>query len=273
MLYQVNNSIPHSFFITKDGKIAEHYSNTRGESDLRAGLEKALAGELSNSSTPSTCVPSLVSPKPSAILQNGRSDRSAMHFWEFDWSDCPGATAYHLFIKGPGTTFSLADDDTLKVARAGYGFTNGYVPEHRRRGWMWRVRAKVNDQWGEWSELRTFDVAPLEPEVYSGKASLPAPTQIAPAPKTVFDYFPRTTTLKWEPVQGAVSYSLEIDHFMMRWNTDHIGRSDQVVSGIKTTSYTFSFVGAQPGHWRVWAIDAEGRAGCQKRVWEFSYTK
>lgn len=105
------------------------------------------------------------------------------------------------------------------------------------------------------------------------QALLPAPEQAAPAPNTVFDYYPRRTKLIWKPVPGAVSYCVEIDYFMQRWYTDHIGRSEWVVSGINTTNYTFNFMGAQPGRWRVWAVDANGRAGAKSGWWEFTYTK
>src|SRR5262252_1443080 len=44
-LYRIN-AIPQSFFITKDGKIAAYDRGTLRESELRDGIEKALAGKI-----------------------------------------------------------------------------------------------------------------------------------------------------------------------------------------------------------------------------------
>jgi len=30
-----------------------------------------------------------------------------------------------------------------------------------RFGWIWKVRAKINGSWADWSPERTFDVEPL----------------------------------------------------------------------------------------------------------------
>ena len=38
-----------------------------------------------------------------------------------------------------------------------------------------------------------------------------------------------------------------------------------------TNSYTFDFVGAQPGRWRVWAVDVNGQKGPKSDWWGFSY--
>lgn len=271
VLFELNNSIPHTFFLTRDGKIAESYRSSRRETELRAGIEQALQGlEATNSAAASqACVPKLLTPAPNASLMNGRSDKNSFHFWEFDWSDCPGVSDYQLYVRGPGATFALIDNDALRSSNFTTSFSSGYVPEALRRGWLWRVRAKLNGQWGEWSELRSFDVEPPAEE----RASLPAPKLLAPAPKTVFNHYPRKTVLSWEPVPGAVAYGVEVDWFMQRWNTDHQGRSESLYSGIQETQLTFSFMGAQPGRWRVWAVDAQGRAGAKSEWWEFSYTK
>jgi len=101
------------------------------------------------------------------------------------------------------------------------------------------------------------------------------PEQRAPPNGAVFDYFPRTTTLQWMPVPGAVSYGVEIDCFhccqFNAWCTD-IGRT-WIVASSSTTEYTFNWVGAQPGRWRVWAVDAGGRRGPQTGWWVFEYRR
>lgn len=117
----------------------------------------------------------------------------------------------------------------------------------------------------------------------SGKAataasvqSLAAPRQLVPADGAVFSHFPRTTLLRWESAPGAATYAVEIDCYHCcqsgKWCTD-VGRTWKIVTDLRATSYSFDFVGAQPGRWRVWAVDASGRAGPKSGWWEFRYTR
>jgi hypothetical protein len=73
-----------------------------------------------------------------------------------------------------------------------------------------------------------------------------------------------------------LQYGVEIDCYHCcesnRWCTD-VGETWRVeqVSG---TSYTFDYVGAQPGRWRVWAIDTSTGAQSPKSGWwEFEYLR
>ena len=105
---------------------------------------------------------------------------------------------------------------------------------------------------------------------------LAAPRLVSPASGTAFSHFPRRTTLAWQPVSGAASYTVEVDCYQCcqtnRWCSD-VGRTWKEAPGLITTSYSFDFVGAQPGRWRVWAVDAQGRAGAKSEWWEFRYTR
>jgi hypothetical protein len=106
--------------------------------------------------------------------------------------------------------------------------------------------------------------------------SLAAPTQLSPANGSVFENYPRTTRLQWSAVPGAATYTVEIDAYdpgSGRWFSDLAGKPWDLVPNIKETSYTFDFVGAQPGRWRVWAVDANGQEGPQSGWWEFRYTR
>ncbi|OPX79471.1 MAG: hypothetical protein A4E45_00627 [Methanosaeta sp. PtaB.Bin039] len=106
--------------------------------------------------------------------------------------------------------------------------------------------------------------------------TLPAPVQVSPVSGSVSDKYPRTTTLRWKPVEGAASYTVEIDCYHCcqsgAWCTD-VGDTWSVVPDITDTSYTFDFVGAQPGRWRVWAVSSSGAEGTKSGWWEFKYTR
>lgn len=101
------------------------------------------------------------------------------------------------------------------------------------------------------------------------------PILISPADGTVSDIYPRTITLTWSPVAGASKYLVEImacsstspdtcfSHPMI----------EQTSRETASTSYTFNFVGAQPGKWRVSIIDANGVLGTPSAWWKFRFTK
>ena len=82
-----------------------------------------------------------------------------------------------------------------------------------------------------------------------------------------FDIFPRTTTLAWNSVAGAVSYQV-VTEFGNASPTNpfctvpaECGVWTQQLTGSTTTAglmHTFDFVGSQPGRWRVFALNAAG---------------
>jgi WD40 repeat protein/TPR repeat protein len=103
-------------------------------------------------------------------------------------------------------------------------------------------------------------------------ASLAVPQQVSPAEGRVFDDYPRHTTLEWTTVAGAASYGVEVDMFAERWCSQAPPCRTLRSTGLTTTSYAFDFFGAQPGRWRVWAIDDTGREGPVSAWRTFRYT-
>lgn len=126
------------------------------------------------------------------------------------------------------------------------------------------------------------ELARLQAELLVKRRACPtleSPRQISPKNGSVFGHYPRTTTLEWTKVSGANSYSVEIDcsgccgtPSNAGWCAER-GEPARVQTGIADTTFTFGFVGAQPGRWRVWAVDKDGRLGDKSDWWEFRYTK
>jgi hypothetical protein len=44
-----------------------------------------------------------------------------------------------------------------------------------------------------------------------------------------------------------------------------------LMTKLNSTSYEFGFAGAQPGRWRVWAVDKDGREGFKSPWRTFVY--
>ena len=99
---------------------------------------------------------------------------------------------------------------------------------------------------------------------------LAAPKQLSPADGQVFSHYPRTTTLEWSAVPDATSYMVEIEFCSPAGCDDWSVEYDPVT--VTTTSYTFNFVGAQPGRWRVWAV-SNGQESPKSDWWGFRYTR
>lgn len=117
--------------------------------------------------------------------------------------------------------------------------------------------------------VQTVTVMP-DPNTTAG--ALPAPQQIAPLSGTVFNNYPRTLTLRWNAVSGAVSYTILIYYYQPGETNCTGGTPLSMTTDLTSTSYTFEYVGAQPGCWQVWAVNAAGN-GQKSPLWEFSFTQ
>jgi hypothetical protein len=99
----------------------------------------------------------LLTPAEGAVLQNSCGDVNESFVWDFDWTDVPGATAYHLLASAPAPSSLWIEPRSLPSSS--FRFTAvGPISDADRLGWRWRVRARVNDVWGDWTEERAFDV-------------------------------------------------------------------------------------------------------------------
>ena len=96
-----------------------------------------------------------------------------------------------------------------------------------------------------------------------------APRLTAPAPNQVLSGFPRHTVFQWTAVPMARTYRLEVQYCDMS-DANCIAYPVQTTSD---TTGTVDFIGAQPGRWRVTALDANQQAG-RTTAWRFfSYSQ
>ena len=109
-----------------------------------------------------SCAPLLISPEDGAILDNGSLYLSDGIVWDFDWSDCAGATAYQLYVKEATRIYPVINNSNLALSSYHHDRPASYIDDLHRHNLTWKVRALVGGQWGEWSETRSFDVEPVE---------------------------------------------------------------------------------------------------------------
>jgi hypothetical protein len=105
--------------------------------------------------------PMLISPASGALMDNGCKPKPDGITWDFDWSDVPGATAYHVRVwRNP----ALPVVNNMAVPSSSYHYVSApttYIINTNLSGWRWMVRAKVLGAWGAWSAPRGFMVEKL----------------------------------------------------------------------------------------------------------------
>ncbi len=97
------------------------------------------------------------------------------------------------------------------------------------------------------------------------------PTQLSPPDGQVFGQFPRTVTLVWDALPNAVNYTVEVQYCSPSGCA--VSANPLRLVTLAATTYTFDFVGAQPGRWRVLATGTSGVPGPQSLWRNFRFTQ
>jgi hypothetical protein len=96
----------------------------------------------------------LISPAEGEILNNIKGHRSEF----YDWTDVPGATKYHLYVRN-SNAINLSID--IETTQSYYKEDrDGYVANKNRLNWYWEVSAYANGEWYK-SSQNHFSYAPL----------------------------------------------------------------------------------------------------------------
>lgn len=102
---------------------------------------------------------SLLNPANHALMDNGCMNQTNGIDWDFTWSGLPGASAYQLVVMG-----ARAVNPAVNVTIPGTSYQHrrqAYIVGANQQGWVWKVRAQVNGEWGAWVE-RSFDVESVD---------------------------------------------------------------------------------------------------------------
>ena len=208
--------------------------------------------------------------------------------WTWQARDVNART--HEVVKGPSGRFRILAPPVpfrMRVVSEGYedwvmggGVLTSLAGSRKGPGSL-LVRTGGNAEFAVY--LKRKIPSTIDPTKAGDEKRLPAPIQLAPQDNQVFDVFPRNTKLEWTPVAGAISYAVEIEAC---WNRAPVVRERlpddgecinpspyEEKFGLHETAYEFFFKGAQPGRWRVWAIDKDRKQGIKSPWARFSYQK
>ncbi len=224
---------------------------TRWTALTLATLPFWACGDSPTAPAPLPGVPSLSSPVAGATLDNGCRDGSNPVTWDFDWSDVAGATEYHLYVIGSGSSSPAVDQQGITGSSYQHARSGGYVVLATETGWRWRVRARVNGTWGPWSPEQAFDVEPFDTDC---SILLVSPPRNAVVDNGCFAHNDdQVWEFDWTDVPGAERYHAYVYHpgaSVPVLDRDDLRESYRV---LRTKSYV-SDVYRTGWHWRVRAL-------------------
>ncbi len=133
------------------------------------------------SATPRACIPTLIAPPSGAVLDNGRTDGRDSAIWDFNWSDCMGATEYNLYVSREGASFPMLNYTGIVQSSYRHEQYGSYFSDANLSNWSWKVRARIGGVWGLWSEVRTFSIEAANTDPPSEEPTATATRTLTPA--------------------------------------------------------------------------------------------
>jgi len=171
------------------------------------------------------------------------------------WQRVTTATAYKVeraYLSG-STWVAYPAVTVSGINNASYSFS--FVGDQTGR---WRVSAYNGSVWTAPSSWWTFS--------YRTKAQMPTPIVTNPYPSEVFDHYPRTTMLSWKMIPAAYGYKVERQYLS---GTTWVSYPTVTITGYLNARYTFNFIGAQQGRWRVTALGGTNYYDSAPTAWYY----
>ncbi|HXT62876.1 MAG TPA: hypothetical protein VN696_07560 [Pyrinomonadaceae bacterium] len=286
--FTINIAQPGTYQVIAD-KMSEHYMPTYLPfyRVSRRPVTEVILGQGTENQTATVTMP------PKSGLITGKvideaTDRRVPNFVVWVWQARDPNARTHLVVNGQSGMFQLPVPPTepigIRVVADGYedwviagGMLVSMAGARKGPGAL-VVPAGQKADFAVYLKRKT-----PPPDDTSDSSRLPAPIQLSPADSQVFDIFPRHTRLEWNPVPGAISYAVEIESCWPRGSEEKRRLPDdgecinpssyEEKYGLHETNYEFIFKGAQPGRWRVWAIDSNHKPGMRSPWRSFTYLK
>ena len=207
--------------------------------------------------------PELVSPADKAVLTNFPRET------KFEWKPLAGAKSYELEVEINDGQWKMIKNEKCAGVRATVNFP-GDNPGR------WRVRAVFDEgSFSPWKSsefsYKTGGQEKPKPKAEKGttkqgEEALKAPEPLSPEAGATFSNMPREIKFTWTALPGLKKYEVQVE--CKEGNAWKIVKKEIV----ETTAFSFKFVGAQPGRWRVCGIE-EGKKSTFSPWREFTYTR
>jgi hypothetical protein len=173
------------------------------------------------------------------------------------WNPVIGAVSYLVesaFLSG--STW-VAYPEVTVTGNSNSFYTFAFVGDQKGR---WRVTAFDGTNYSAASAWWTFS--------FNTTPQMETPILTTPAANVVFDQYPRTLTLSWKMVPAATGYYLETA-YCQAGEIDCVSYPAVTITDPLQSDYTFSFIGAQPGKWRVTTLSSSPYRNSAPSAWRW----
>jgi hypothetical protein len=145
------------------------------------------------------------------------------------------------------TTESASSSDTINYAAPDSG--NSTTESSKSKRFSENKRKTSNSDVKDGKDVKQTNTVDKPDPV----PDLKPPTLLSPADNEVFNIYPRHTVLIWSAVKNAQSYKVEIEFDAgPNWSAYPLVATEE-------TTYSFDFIGAQSGRWRVSTVYNDGK--------------
>jgi len=139
--------------------------------DLEEGFEAALGSNFDAYIAECTNLlpPEMTAPTANAFLDNGCDLSLDTKEWYFEWTEVANASSYHLLVYAPNELAPIINKKEITSTR--FSFNDfGFVEDHQTMEWKVLVRAKVDNQYTNWSSMLNFNVESLNADCQEATA-------------------------------------------------------------------------------------------------------
>jgi hypothetical protein len=228
-----------------------------------AGGEAVVETPQSEQIEPATPLPA--TPWGTPVLVSPRNGTALFHYprtTTLAWQPVLTATAYIVEAAYLSGSIWNAYPPVTVTGNSNSDYTFTFVGDQKGR---WRVTAFNGTIYSAPSAWWTFS--------YNTTPQMATPILTNPANNEIFGHYPRALTLSWKMVPAAAGYKLEIA-YCDSTRTTCVSYPPVTILDPLMSDYSFAFVGAQPGRWRVTTLGGTSYRDSTASGWRwFTFTQ
>jgi hypothetical protein len=228
-----------------------------------AGRQSVVETTQPEQSVPTASLPATAWGTP--VLVSPRNGTSLYHYprtTTLIWQPVDTAVSYVVEAAYLSGSTWVAYPPVTVTGNSNAFYTFDFIGDQKGR---WRVTAFNGTVYSSPSAWWTFS--------YNTVPQMETPIQTNPANNEIFGHFPRALTLSWKMVPAAAGYTLQIQ-YCDAGRANCVSYPDVTITDPLQSDYSFSFIGAQPGRWRVITLGGTTYRDSTASAWRwFTFTQ
>ncbi len=228
-----------------------------------AGRQSVVENTQPEQSVPTASLPATAWGTP--VLVSPRNGTALYHYprtTTLIWQPVDTAVSYVVEAAYLSGSAWVAYPPVTVTGNSNAFYTFDFAGDQKGR---WRVTAFNGTVYSSPSAWWTFS--------YNTVPQMETPIQTNPANNEIFGHYPRALTLSWKMVPAAAGYTLEIQYCDSA-RANCVSYPDVTIADPLQSDYSFNFVGAQPGRWRVITLGGATYRDSTASAWRwFTFTQ